>query len=94
MNFDAILKLATEFESLAQFKAPEPQTPSAHAEKELKNREFREKVKTIKLLAETFEKKYIALKYTGFITNFSAMRDLNKAKAYLEDSIKILDSVK
>lgn len=89
MKLDEILKQAEEFEKEAQAR-PLDQGPSAHAEKELKNRELREKTREIKLLAEAVEKKYLELKYAGFMTNFALMRDLNKAKAYLEDALKII----
>lgn len=95
MTLEEIFKLATEFEAKAQM-IPAPSVPvvqpGLHAEKAAKDREVREKTREIKLLSEAIEKKFLALKATpGFISNFSIMRDLGKAKAYLEDALKAIE---
>lgn len=95
MTLDEILKQAAEFEAKAQMlpavQAPTPM-PGAHAEKSAKDREVREKVKEIKLMADVIEKKYVALKSVpGFFSGGSIMRDLGKAKVYLEDALKAIE---
>lgn len=88
-SLENVLALAEQFEKAAQ-KLPET-SPSAHTEKELSNREVREKIREIKSLAEMVEKKYLGLKYAGFMTKFSMFRDLNKAKSYLEEAIRLIE---
>lgn len=92
MTLDEILALAEEFDKTAQMVNPslDKPVPTAHVEKENKNREIHEMVKQIKGLAEIVEKRYTGAKSVGFMGHFSTVRDLKKARAVLEDCAKDL----
>lgn len=93
MTLDDLISMADRFEKLAQSNlAPVPAAiPGNNAEKAAKDREVKERVKEIKLLADAFEKKFVSHKIPGFVANFSIIRDLNKVKSYLEDALKTIE---
>lgn len=91
MTLDEILALAEEFDKTAQMVNPlDKPVPTAHVEKENKNREIHEIAKQVRGLAELIEKRYSGAKSVGFMGHFSTMRDLKKARSVLEDCAKDL----
>lgn len=94
MTLDDLISLADRFEKLAQVALAPPvpvALPGNNAEKAAKDREVKERIKEIKMMADAFEKKFIAHKLLGFVADFSVKRDLNKIKSYMEDALKTIE---